>query len=228
MISRFPSHRTQFARLILPCSLAFVLGAWLIAAQPGRCDRVILTPTATPLLEKESSGEVMQTFSEGNQTALWANTGLDRLELEGAYFHQTDKDAFALSAETPILPETFATPALAVGVRDITNSTHDVRGLGYGGRAYYLALSKSYPSTVQRSFFRDLSVTGGIGSGSLRGLFGSITAQMPLGFEGSFEYDGSQANVRVALPISRNSRLEYTRLGDDGFIGFELNSSLPF
>ncbi|HEX5322189.1 MAG TPA: hypothetical protein VFW40_00285 [Capsulimonadaceae bacterium] len=222
------ARRSKIPLLRPLAGLAFALAALAFAARPAWCDRVILTPTGTALMQKQSSGELMQTFSEGDQTALWANTGLDRLEIEGAYFHSPDHNAVSLSAETPLLPETFATPAVAVGIRDILNTTHDVRGLGYGGRAYYLAVTKSYPATQPRAFFRDISVSGGLGGGSLHGPFGSITAQMPLGLLGEFEYDGTRANTRLALPISRTSRLEYTRIGHEGFVGFQLNSPVSF
>lgn len=205
--------------------LALSLGciAWLLSAQAGWCSRVILTPSGETLAPNAANGDIFYSFEDDQATALWGGVGLSRMELEGAYFHFSDKDSVAVSAQTQILPETFLTPSASVGVRDLFNTTRNTSAIGYGGRAVYAALNKTYP-TGPGVLFRNLDVNGGIGAGSIHGLFGSISAQMPMGLVGTFEYDSRRANLEVALPVSHTARLEYVRIGPRGFLGFTLNS----
>jgi len=198
--------------------------ACLACARPALCDRVLLSPTGATLFEGQWSAEALHSFAGDQATGAWASVGLSRVELEAAYFHAGNHDAAAVGLETPLLPETFATPALAVGVRDIFNTTRDVRTVGYGGRAFYAALTKSVTTGGP---FQDVKVSAGVGAGSIHGLFASVTATLPLRLQGSFEYDGSRANLRIALPVGRIARLEYARVGPRDFFGLSLSSPAP-
>lgn len=208
--------------------LVACLALWLAGAQPAFCDRAIVTPTGNTLAPNAANGEILYSLEDDNATALWAGDGLSRFELDGSYFHVADRNSLAVSAETQVLPETFLTPAAAVGIRDIFNATRNTGAVGYGGRAVYIALTKTEPGPAAGGLVSDVRFNAGLGEGSLHGLFGSVSAKLPLGLVGTFEYDSMRANMRIALPLGRDSRLEYVRIGPRGLIGFELHSPVSF
>lgn len=210
----------RFAAVALAFCLALVLGS----AHAGGCDPVILTPSGATLAPNAADGQFWYAFEHDHADALQSDFGLSRLEVDGEYFHVSDRDSMAISAETQLLPETFATPAAAVGVRDIFNTTRNTSSVGYGGRAFYLAVRKSYSDDIANGLFRDLTVNAGVGAGSLHGPFGSVSAQMPFRLVGTFEYDSQRANLEVALPLSPTAKVEYVRIGPRGFLGVQINS----
>lgn len=212
------------SRLCAILTLSLCLAAWLVTADAGLCDPVILTPSGVTLAPDSAEGQFWYAFEHDHADALQSDFGLSRMEVDGEYFHVSDRDSLAVSAETQLLPETFLTPAASVGVRDIFNTTRDTSAVSYGGRAFYAALTKNYQQEIAHGLFRDLALNAGVGEGSLHGLFGSVSAHMPLHLVGTLEYDGQRMNTEVYIPLNPTARIEYVRIGPHGFLGFDLNS----
>lgn len=163
-------------------------------------DRLILIPTGRTL--SGIKGEYLSS-TDGDGKAYWINLGISRFEIEGARFQDflTDDSVDAISAQVSVIPETSFTPAVAVGVRDIGDET-DFSNALYDGTSFYLAASKSIPVTGGVPFlFQDVTVHGGIGTNSLKGLFFGVEGTLPFGLRINGEYDTDDFNYSLEYNI---------------------------
>jgi hypothetical protein len=83
-------------------------------------------------------------------------------------------------------------------------------------------------SDNQRALLRDVTVDAGMGGGALHGLFGGITAQLPLNLLGTVEYDTRTVNARLALPLTGILQLQFVRVSNYDFVGIQARSPLGF
>jgi hypothetical protein len=188
-------------------------------------DRIILAPSAYSL----SSGfdtQVLQTVQYKPRTLSYIDAGTSTVQLEAAYLARPGADRVAVSVQGLVLPETFITPAVSIGIRDIGNSAGMYEADGFYGRGYYLVVTKGLDNSLNPPKIHEVTLTGGIGAGSFHGLFGGVSAGLPLSLLGTVEYDSRQMNYRVAMPIGKLARLSYNRLGGTNFVGIELHSSV--
>lgn len=147
-------------------------------------------------------------------------------ELEAAYLHVRDRATEEISLQTPILPETYITPAVSVGIWDVGNETTAYSDAGYHGRAYYLSMSKSLLTPSGRHYLiQDIAFTAGLGAGSIHGGFGSASAVFPLGVRTTLEFDSRSLNSRVSLPLLKQGGLSLSRIAGHTFLGIEIHST---
>ena len=93
---------------------------------------------------------------------------------------------------------TFAIPALAVGVRDVT-------GTGSEHGAFYFAATKNFRlSDRQHRIVREVKIDAGIGSGRIGGLFVGAQTQFAMGLRFQAELYRRRPNFTVALPVARH------------------------
>jgi hypothetical protein len=164
-------------------------------------DRLILIPTGRTL----STGDFKAEYTartDGDGEIYCVNVGLSRFELEGARFQDfTPEKEDAFSAQVSVVPETSFTPAIALGVRDIGDQT-DGKGLLYDGQSFYIAVSKSIPVTGGIPLlFQDVVVHGGLGTGSLNGVFFGVEGVLPTGLRIMGEYDTDDVNVGISYNL---------------------------
>lgn len=180
-----------------------------IVATASWADRLIVIPEGDTLMTGGFKAEYQSRLDSGDGQAMWANVGISRVEIEGARFQNYPQGNFnAISAQVSILPDTEFTPALAFGVRDFANRTSG-KDTPYDGRAFYLSASKSVPVGVPL-VIRNVKLHGGVGTGSLSGVFVGAEGTIPLGIHLSAEYDskrinfGAQYRVLPVLGIEAN------------------------
>lgn len=202
--------------------LAGAMGAVLcMAAGAAHANRLILIPTA------ETSGikaEYMKKTS-GDEKAYFVDLGVSRISGEWARFDGFgEKRVDAFSAQVQVLPETTFTPAVSAGVRDISDKTSLSNGL-YDGRAYYLAVSKSVPITGGVPvLFQDMKVHGGIGTGSLSGVFVGVEGRLPFGVDLSAEYDTEKVNASLSYSVIPVLRTTISLIHGDTYYGAHFSS----
>jgi hypothetical protein len=221
----------MFLRSVFRSSVLLALVAVAcVSLPPAFADRVIMAPSADTLFSGSTEGAVLQKLNGDAESDLWMNVGLKPGELEGAAFLRDHRDTFAASVQTLLLPAFSGTPSVAVGVRDITNATHGFGQGGYYGRGYYAVAEKALNpfSDNQRALLRDVTVDAGMGGGALHGLFGGITAQLPLNLLGTVEYDTRTVNARLALPLTGILQLQFVRVSNYDFVGIQARSPLGF
>ncbi|MHB0997938.1 MAG: hypothetical protein ACYC27_01725 [Armatimonadota bacterium] len=190
-------------------------------------DRLILTPTGRTL----STGGIKAEYAartDGDGKAYWINFGISRLEIEGARFQDFNGDNSkddVISAQIGIIPETTFTPALALGVRDIADETDGSNGL-YEGRSLYVAASKKIPITGGVPFlFQDVSIHGGIGTNSLKGVFFGVEGTLPMGLRINGEYDTDDFNFAAEYSVIPTVKAKVSWIKGDIFYGANFSTS---
>jgi len=210
--------------------LAVLITAAALCASQAFGDRLILTPTGNLL----DQGEVRAEAAFGSPDAptglltagaservYWANIGMGRIEIEGARFEPEGGESLdILSAEVAVLPETLVTPAIGLGVRDITEETTD-------GRGYYVAITKTVPLTdVVPFFLHDVKVHAGYGVDGLNGAFGGVQVGLPLKLTLYAEHDSENFNAALSWNIVPLVGLKVYSLDGEVFYGASFKMKL--
>jgi hypothetical protein len=188
-------------------------------------DRLILIPTGDTLTTGGIRAEYQQKLdaSDGNMSRV--NIGISRFEIEGARFQDFgSENATAVSAQISVLPETSVTPAIALGVRDLSDET-DGLGMPYDGRSLYLAASKSIPVTGGIPLiFKNVKVHGGIGTGSLHGVFFGVEGKLPLGVRLAGEFDSEKLNAMLSYNVVPTLRVDLGVIRSDTYVGAQFGT----
>lgn len=201
--------------------LVLVIIVCSLAAGQVMADRLILTPTGRTLTTGGLKGEYAASSDLDGSKIYWANIGVSRLEIEGARFQGFGvEDTDAISAQVSIIPETSFTPAIALGVRDISDQTKG-KGLLYDGQSIYLAASKSLPGPGGGVPFalQDVKVHGGIGTGSLSGVFFGVEGKLPMGIEFMSEFDTKNFNYAASYKVGPAMSVRAASIHGDIFYG---------
>lgn len=201
------------ALIVVLCAACCLIAGSVLA------DRLILIPTGRTLTTGGIKGEFLQN-SDLDAKAYWVNLGVSKLELEGARFQDfgpDDVDVF--SAQIQVMPETTFTPEIALGVRDIADES-DGSGALYDGQSVYVAATKGIPVTGGIPIlFQDVRLHGGIGTGSLSGVFFGIEGTLPMGIRLAAEYDTEDFNVAASYSFIPALRARAAVIKDDFYVG---------
>lgn len=186
----------------------------------ANADRLILIPTGNTLSTGGLKAQILSRTSSDDGRAYLLNVGVSRLEIEGAKFqdfHGRSEDV--ISGQVSVLPETSFTPSVALGVRDAGNATEDL-GMPYDGRSFYLVASKGIPVTGGIPLLlQNVKLHGGIGTGSLKGLFFGAEGTIPLGLRLAAEYDSSRFNGELSYNIIPKVRASISLIKSDVYYG---------
>lgn len=190
-----------------------VLIAILAAVGPAAADRNILTPTGETLATAKFRAEAVIDPSETDNRVIWAAVGISRFELEAQRVETEEglkQDTFNL--EAALLPQTTLTPAIGVGVIDVTNKID---------RGMYIAATKRVPlSSALPTPISDIRLTAGLGTGPIKGLFAGAEATV-MSLRLQAEYDGDDFNAAIGIPILGAATAKAMWIKDDFYIGVE-------
>jgi len=203
--------------LLLVCCLFCSTSVW--------ADRVIVSPSGSTLPPLAASVEGILAVSGSAANDTWINGSLKAVEFEGAQLEKPGRQASAVSVQLSILPETYLTPSISAGVRDVFDTARQFSNVGYPGRSLYLAAGKTLLQTQMASFpFRNTVVTAGLGTNTTAGFFGSASADVVRGIRQTLEFDGRGLNYRLSHNFGTVARLEYERLHASNFVGLEIHT----
>jgi hypothetical protein len=206
--------------------LALVLiGLCATKATYAYADRIILDPSAYSLTSG-FDGTMFQSSQNKPKTISCLEVGSEFAQAEVSYIVRPGVDRLAVGAQSTVLPETFETPAVAIGVQDLANSTGGYRADGFYGREYYLVATKGLDNNLIPPKIHNVVLSAGLGLGGLRGVFGGISAGLPLNLLGTAEYDSRTMNYKVGLPLGKNAGLSFDRLGNTDFVGLSIHSNV--
>ncbi|HUV05657.1 MAG TPA: hypothetical protein VMX94_11195 [Armatimonadota bacterium] len=197
-----------------------------LLAASAAADRLVLIPTGRTLSTGGIKAEYAANSDIHDARIYWVNLGVSRVELEGARFEGFGaEDIDAVSAQIAVLPETSFTPAVALGVRDISDET-DGRGMPYDGQSFFLAVSKSVPVTGGVPLlFRDVKLHGGIGTGSLSGIFFGVEGTLPMGIRLAGEYDTEDFNFSASYNVVPTIKARVSSMRGDVYYGAVFSTS---
>lgn len=180
---------------------------------------LMMTPTADTLkMGGVNFGGVFLSDDNNDTTFVSANVGiLPRLEVGAALIDPENGDSDAIiNAKFSLLSETAATPALAVGLSDITDELDATP---------YVALSKSIPLAGQYMWEPRFHV--GVGGGRLDGLFAGLSAKATDRIQLMVEYDSDDVNFGLQFAAAKGLRLHAGLVGGDR-LGLGLNYNVGF
>ncbi|MCL5105477.1 MAG: hypothetical protein M1133_15390 [Armatimonadetes bacterium] len=199
--------------------LCAAMALLVFATGPVLANYILLAPSGTTL----STGQVRAeaAFSPNNDDGkfFWLGTGLMQLELNVIAVGNpgSEKTENRVGAQWSFLPETSITPAVGFGVTDVASESHE----GIGG---YAVVTKHLRTGAVNPFVKELSLTGGIGAGGIKGPFAGVEARLPMGIFLQAEYDSHDFNGAVGWqPISLLRFKAYT-LRDNFYFGAELRT----
>jgi hypothetical protein len=200
-------------------------GAMMFLPTLAIADNTIVTPSGYTM----SSGynlQLYQAVSEKPHSIVLADAATNNIQFESATITRPGVSRLSLSAQALVLPETFVTPALSIGVKDITNSTGAFASDGYYGRGYYVAITKSLDNDLDPPRIKGILLTAGVGGGAYHGLFGGVGVDLPLRLAGTAEFDSRRMNYRVSAPIGSHSSFSYEKIGGQNWLGFDIHSQV--
>lgn len=208
-------------RLILASAIGVLL---CVIVGGASADRLVLTPTGSTLSTGGIKGEYANN-ADGDGVIYWANIGVSRFEIEGARFQDFSPDETdVVGIQAAVVPETSFTPALAIGVRNISDETGGLPE-PYDERTLYAVITKSLPASGGvPGLISDLSVSGGVGTGGLSGFFFGVEGNvLPLGLRAAVEYDTEDWNWAVSYGIVSVLRAKVYSIKDDIYYGASLS-----
>jgi hypothetical protein len=207
--------------------VAFALLVALSVSQV-QADRLILVPTGSVLNSGAIKAEAAFRSSNGDSIFVpkdadqinWLNLGISRFELDARRLVRSDgMDKDTVGFEASVLPETLLTPAIGIGIRDITNELE---------RGYYLAVTKTVPLTNKLPTpIHDIKLHGGFGlKGELDGIFLGAEAGLPMGLKVTAEVVDSKINASLGWsPISKITLKAYEL---DGKLFYGADAKIAF
>lgn len=193
--------------------LSFVL--LVLCAASAWSDNIINVPRGTTLTTGQFRGQAM--FSASGDEGNFFSTAIGLKQLELGYIHAeypNGRQEELVSAQWNVLPETFITPAIGIGVRDI--GSQSTEGIGFYG-----SITKHIPIQNYTKYVDDFSVTFGMGSKSVKGFFCGAEVKLPLYFVGQLEYDGDYWNSALSWQPVETFRLKLYRIGYEHYFGAE-------
>lgn len=194
----------------------------LVMAIAGQvfADQLILAPTGRTLTLGQAKLEGAVMADDSDNSIVWANVGLPRLELNAIRVENEGNDGdIGFGAEFAILPETLVTPAIGVGIRDITDETNF-------GPAFYAAVSKTVPLAGKLPVITSLKLHGGLGTDSLDGIFAGVELGLPYNLNGIAEYVNDNFNFSLGWSPIKFVQVKAYWIDSDFFYGGRLSIGL--
>ncbi len=204
-----------------PLCLIALIGALGLLSGAGRADRVILAPTAETLAPNSARALFLLSTKPRDANRIWLNyasaSGIE-LEAERLDLKSEGRKRYSFNVEYPVLPDLGATPAVAVGVRDLT-------GTGVEHRSFYGVATHSFalPEHIYR-LVRSFKLSGGFGTGRIGGPFIGMEARLGTDLEVRAEVYRHRPNLGISLKVAKHLRADAYSL--DGAVYYGLSFSL--
>jgi hypothetical protein len=204
-----------------PTLLLFLMGGCLLTGVGAQADRVVLGPSAETLSPNTGRMEFLLGTKPEEANRLWLDysspSGIE-LELERDDFHLDRKKQYSFNIEYPILPDFGRTPAISLGVRDLTGT-----GVEHGG--LYAVATHSFPLSERiYKVMRSFKGSAGVGTGSIGGPFAGFEARFGTDLGLHAEVYRHRPNVGLSLRLVRNVQANASSL--DGSFYYGLSYSL--
>ena len=180
---------------------------------------LMLTPTANTLKTGGFDfGAVFLNNDNNNTTFLSGNIGLlESLEVGAALVSPEHGDSEGIiNAKFGLMKETLVTPALAIGMSDLTDNLDATP---------YVVASKALGLKGDSSWAPRLHV--GVGGGRLSGIFAGLSATLNSQMQLMVEYDTDDVNFGLQFAATDSLRLHAGLLGGDN-LGLGMSYNVGF
>lgn len=197
-----------------------VVLAGCVLACAVRADRLITIPTAPSLGVGQTKVEVLHADSRGGETRYWANVGLPmgiEVSVDGESTEIHSDMGFGI--QYTVLPDTGFTPAVGIGVTDVTSRTDT-------GRGFYLASSFQLPYLPENSLVRDIKLFAGVGEGRYAGVFLGTELGLSYNMTVRCEYDSRNWNTALDWRAFKGVSVTVANMNDQLNYGVRLHIGL--
>lgn len=167
------------------------VSAGCVLACAAQADRLITIPTAPSLGIAQTKIEVLHADSRGGETRYWANVGLPmglEISVDGESTEVHSDMGFGL--QYTVLPDTGFTPAVGIGVTDLTSRTDAGSGL-------YIASSFQLPYLPENQLVNSIKLFAGLGEGRYAGAFFGTELGLTHNMTLRCEYDSRDFNTAL-------------------------------
>ncbi len=179
-------------------------------------DDLILLPTGSTLTTGQYRAQLIVSPSNDHGNFQQLAVGLASYEFNYVRAdYGSGKTEGKLGVQWCFLPQTFITPAVSIGVRDLFSQSVE----GFGG---YAAMTKNVPTGLFTNLVSDMTFTVGCGFRALRGVFGGVDMKLVGDIVGQIEYDGDNWNSAVGWQPSERFRLKTYVINKERYYGAEL------
>ncbi len=207
--------------IILKMLHAFAaVSAGCVLACAANADRLITIPTAPSLGIAQTKMEVLHADSRGGETRYWANVGLPmglEISVDGESTEVHSDMGFGL--QYTVLPDTGFTPAIGIGVTDLTSRTDAGSGL-------YLAASFQLPYLPENQLVNSIKLFAGLGEGRYAGAFFGTEMGLTNNLTLRAEYDSRDFNTALDWRAVNGVSVTIANLNDQLNYGFRVQIGL--
>lgn len=187
-------------------------------------DRLILAPTGSIVHPGDLKAEHL--FGADGGYVGWLNVGLPMqdmgVEVQAEWSRLGRETRETFGAQYSVISEGFTNdlaPSISVGVRDLPNRGPD-------GRAFFLALTKTFGlSVTQERVLRNWKLSLGVGSHRMGGLYAGIQGKFRPGFAAQAEYAYRRWSAAVSWPLLGPLAARASAIGGTAFYGVVLTVS---
>ena len=188
----------------------------IICASSAMADRSILLPIGATLTTGQVRAEMLFSHSNNHGNYQMFATGFQQFEFNATRVEfEGGRKETLFGTQWSFLPETFFTPAVGFGVRDITSESRE--GIGVYG-----AITKHFPTGPAQDWFSDFSVTVGVGAKSLKGPFAATEFHLPSNIFVQAECSQEGWNAALGWQPVPLVRVKTYSLGNINYFGAEL------
>jgi aminotransferase len=215
-LSQLEQALERMGRLVQRVAPVLLVALGLFTCGTVKADRVVFSPDASPLPPDSYKLDYWIKPERRNSSFAWAQYSTpEGMELE---FNRVDlafdrRNRYAFNVQYPMLQDLGATPALSVGVRDLTQT-------GVERTSFYFSVGKTVPlSDRQARLVRELRWSLGAGTGHFNGAFMGVQLKFRSGLTLAAELMRYRPNIALGLPLVRNLQARAYSLNGDIFYG---------
>ncbi len=180
----------------------------VLATGPAAANYLLLAPTGVTLTTGQYRAEAALSPDNDEGKYFWLGTGFRQYEFNVIRVDNKDgSDESLIGVQLNFIPETFLTPAVSFGLKDVASQSAEGVGI-------YVAITRSLPLS-ERSILKQFALTVGLGAAGIRGPFVGFQAELPGRFFAEGEYDSQNLNAAVGWePLAGFKVKAYTIRGE--------------
>ena len=166
----------------------------IMLAANAQADRLVNIPTGTKIHKNTLRLESLSKLGGGPQRRYYLGVPLGEV-FDAQLIVDRDgpgrRDRLSLDASyNAFVPIPDIAPGISIGVRDLTNTTHD-------GRAFYLAVTNKFSQDGPYNMETPAEVTWGVGTGGIRGGFFGVSLPFADQFRLIAEHDSFRLTAGI-------------------------------
>lgn len=177
---------------------------------------IIFAPTGTTLTTGQT--RIEGAFSPCNDDGkyYWFGAGLKQYEVNMVRQQTSDGSVEnRLGAQWSFIPETFFTPAVSFGIKDLTSQSKE----GFG---VYAAVTRHLPLSCNQPYLQGFALTFGIGTFGVHSAFCGFEAKLPFNLYVDGEFDSRDTNASIGWQPNKYVRFKSYTIQNKYYFGAEL------